>query len=535
MRKPSIWKKKKFKELLVIFLILFLSFWLIRPFLKSGFFPTHDGEWAVVRLGAMHRALMAGHFPVRWAGNLNFSYGYPLFLFTYPLPYYLGEIFNLFGFGLVNSIKILFVLSVIFSGLAMFLLGRELFGDIGGSIAAIFYLYAPFRLVDLYVRGSLGESLAFVLYPLLFLSLIKFKQNPRRWLALGAIFYGALILTHNVSALLITPFLVIFAFLSSPRRSLGIFVLGVGLASFFLFPALSEKSKIALSQIPLADKSQHFVNFRQLLMPSWGYGSPGSEDAFSFQLGLVHLIGLFLGLILWFKNNNRFFLFFTLCFLVTIFLTLPVSGVFWELPFFKEVDFPWRYLGPASFFLALSLGYLGTRWRTRMVAVVLAFLAIVVNFRYAKPVSFINYPDEYYLTNEATTTSANELMPIWVQEKPTERPKNRVEVIGGKAKIDQVAFNAKKTQFDVVAEAESEIQINMIYFPGWQAKVDGKITPLSYDNEEGVIRMKIFSGKHQVVVEFKETPLRLFADAVSLVSLTITGGILIKNRRKNEA
>jgi len=532
MRKPSIWKKKKFKELLVIFLILFLSFWLIRPFLKSGFFPTHDGEWAVVRLGAMHRAIIAGHFPVRWAGNLNFSYGYPLFLFTYPLPYYLGEIFNLFGFGLVNSIKILFVLSVIFSGLAMFLLGRELFGDIGGSIAAIFYLYAPFRLVDLYVRGSLGESLAFVLYPLLFLSLIKFKQNPRRWLALGAIFYGALILTHNVSALLITPFLVIFAFLSSPRRSLGIFVLGVGLASFFLFPALSEKSKIALSQIPLADKSQHFVNFRQLLIPSWGYGSPGSEDAFSFQLGLVHLIGLFLGLILWFKNNNRFFLFFTLCFLVTIFLTLPVSGVFWELPFFKEVDFPWRYLGPASFFLALSLGYLGTRWRTRMVAVVLAFLAIVVNFRYAKPVSFINYPDEYYLTNEATTTSANELMPIWVQEKPTERAKEKVEILSGEGVIKNLVFNAKKVSFAVEAETELGVQINTIYFPGWRVKVDGKEASLEYENERGVIEVPIGEGEHQVLVEFSETPFRAFSDIISLTSLVLVSGLLVKRKIK---
>jgi len=540
MKKQNIWKKNNFKKIknFLLFLgIIFLSFPLIFPFLKPGFFPTHDGEWAIVRLGAMHRALISGQFPVRWAGNLNFSYGYPLFLFTYPLPYYLGEIFNLLGFGLIGSIKTLFILSIIFSGLTMFLLGKELFGEIGGLIAAIFYLYAPFRLVDLYVRGSLGESLAFVLYPLLFLSLIKFKKNPNFWLAIGAIFYGAVILTHNISALLITPFLVIFAFLSCPRCSLGIFLLGVGLASFFFLPALAEKSKIILSEVPLADKNQHFVTFSQLLVSSWGYGSPGSKDAFSFQLGLIHLIALFLCLIVWLKNKDHFFSFFTCCFLMTIFLTLPISSAFWKLPLLKEVDFPWRYLGSATFFISLSLGYLGTQKRyLKVVGVALALLAAAVSFRYARPINFIDYPDEYYFTNEATTTSADELMPIWVKEKPTSRPTQKVEIISGRGKIENLNYDSKKISFTVFAEEEVKVQINTIYFPGWYLKVDNQpLTKFEINEPKGVINFVVSSGNHKVFAYFGETEIRVLADLISLGSLIVTGGLLVKSwRRKNE-
>jgi len=75
------------KVYIYIFILIALSLLVIGPFFKPGFFETHDGGWAVVRLGAMHRAFADLHLPARWAGELNFGYGYPLFEFTYPLPY----------------------------------------------------------------------------------------------------------------------------------------------------------------------------------------------------------------------------------------------------------------------------------------------------------------------------------------------------------------------------------------------------------------------------------------------------------------
>jgi len=536
------------KKLMFGFLIVFLSLPLVWPLLQSGFFTTHDGLWAVVRQGAMHRALMAGHFPVRWAGSLNFGYGYPLFLFTYPLPYYLGEIFNLLGFGLVGSVKLLFALSVFFSGMGMFWLGKRLWGNWGGLLSSVLYLYAPFRLVDLYVRGSLGESLAFVFYPWLLLAFLEISQGKKIWMVWGALLSGGLILTHNVSALLFFPFLMVFLIfeisrlskskkLIAGRNSLIAIILGFGLAAFFLLPALLEKGNIALSQMSLADTSRHFVSLKQLVLPSWGYGNPGEQNAFSFQLGWVHLLGLGVGIMLWLKGKHRKesyrFAFLIGSLLALLMLALPISFLFWRyMPLFSEIDFPWRVLGPASFFLALGIGYLGLKKRYWPLLLGLIGLVVAVNVGYAKPQGRINYPDNFYLTNEATTTSADELMPIWVKEKPIERAENRVEIVTGEGEISELAFNNQKITFRVNLRNDSEVQINSVYFPGWHLRANEEMVAIQPSEETGLIRFWLPEGNNQVLAEFKKTPLRLVADIMSLASLLALGGVFWAAKKK---
>ena len=88
--------------LLIVFSLIF-SIPLLLPYFHSGFFPTHDGEWSVVRLTDMYRELKDLQFPARYSGNLNFGYGYPLFEFAYPLPYYLGFFIHIFH---VNNFKV---------------------------------------------------------------------------------------------------------------------------------------------------------------------------------------------------------------------------------------------------------------------------------------------------------------------------------------------------------------------------------------------------------------------------------------------
>ena len=91
----------------VLFFSIIISIPLLIPYLHSGYFPTHDGEWAVVRLSDMFREVRDFQFPPRYSGNLNFGYGYPLFNFAYPFPYYIGIVIHMLGFGFVDTIKII--------------------------------------------------------------------------------------------------------------------------------------------------------------------------------------------------------------------------------------------------------------------------------------------------------------------------------------------------------------------------------------------------------------------------------------------
>jgi len=146
----------------LLFLILVLSVIALWPFFRQGYFETHDGEWMVIRFSAFHQTLASGQFPVRFVDRLNNNYGYPVLNFLYPLPFYLAEIPKVFGVGFVDSVKIVFILSTVASVLAMFWALSQIFNRWASFAGAILYLYAPYRFVDLYVRGSLGESVAFL-------------------------------------------------------------------------------------------------------------------------------------------------------------------------------------------------------------------------------------------------------------------------------------------------------------------------------------------------------------------------------------
>src|SRR3989344_5590527 len=97
------------KKIILPFIFSFLiSIPILLPYFHAGYFPTHDGQWAVVRLADMYRTVKDLQIPARYSGYLNAGYGYPLFNFAYPFPYYVGLIPLSLGFGFVGSIKILF-------------------------------------------------------------------------------------------------------------------------------------------------------------------------------------------------------------------------------------------------------------------------------------------------------------------------------------------------------------------------------------------------------------------------------------------
>lgn len=522
----------------VIIFSLIISFPVILPYFHKGYFPTHDGEWAVVRLSDMFRELKDFQIPPRFSGNLNFGYGYPLFNFAYPFPYYLGFFIHLFKFNFVNSIKILFAASVFFSALFIFLASKKLWGSsLSGVISSILYIYLPYRFVDLYVRGSIGESISFALFPLIiFLILKQIETNKPFFFITTAFSYAVLIMTHNIMSILFTPLILIFVFsLTIFKKNIPwkhlIFSLFFGLliSAFFWVPALFEKQNILLSKIPIADRSLYFADFEQLLIPKWGYGVPTEKDGFTYQIGLPHL-GLFLLTIIvliYFyirkKNFKEFFLFkfsgiLIITSLVLIFLLFSQSSFIWGYtPFLKEINYPWTILAPLGFLLSLLAGFLTFNRITGYIALLTVIVAVIIFLPYAHPKYYFDRGDSFYFTNDATTTSSKELMPLWVKKLPIERPKNKVEILNGAGIAQNIVYNSKKINFEAVIEERTKLRINTIYYPGWKAYINGKESNIDYSNEKGVMDLSVVKGKSDINLIFTETPIRFASDAVSLI------------------
>lgn len=518
-----------------LILIFIAAIPIISPLTKEGYFPTHDGQWAVVRLTEMHRELKDGQFPPRWSDYLNHGFGYPLFLFTYPFPYYLGELIHLAGFSFVDSIKVVFLLSVLVSAIGMFFLGKKIDGNFAGFVSSVLYMYAPFRLVNLYVRGSIGESLSFAIFPLLFLATLNLITNPDRLrLVAVSILVAVLITTHNAVSLLFLPFWLAFIFVAikmyaedlklyTIKYFLPAILLGLGIASYFWLPALLEKQYILLSTIPLADKSEHFIKPLEFLYSPWSYGLKPS-----FQLGWVHIIIFIIDIILLLilkgieGQKLKYIGFFTIgAVAVSLLMTNEISNLLWKLPLLSSIDFPWRMMTPLAFFMSLASVYIVEKRLTKVLALILLIFAFFLVQNFAKPAAYFEKEDQYYSTNDDTTTSMDELMPIWVKDKPTNKPDQKIVQLNGNVAFENIQYDSKSIKARGYASGPSIIGINTIYFPGWILKVnDTPIIP-DYSNSKGIMTFSLPPGNFNIETRFESTPLRKLADAISLLSIIV--------------
>ncbi len=391
------------KEFLIVLLSAFVFISLaVSPLFRPDFFPMHDFTH-VARLYDLDKTIKDGQFPARWASDFGYGYGMPLFNFYAPLPYYLAEVFHLAGFDFVVSIKIVFGLSFVLSFLFMYFLAREFWGKLGGVVSAVAFVYVPYHAVDFYVRGALGELWAIAFLPLLFYGFYKLSQKQNYgYFLLSSLSLAAVILSHNIVALIAIPFLLVFIallfFLNPNKKSFIFYILSfisaLGLSAFFFLPALLEKDFTVVNVLTQGYGSYlyHFLYIRQLWFSPWGYGGSilGIEDGMSFQIGQLHLvlviIAVFSAIWLWRKKQEISFLilFFLAVFIFSAFMTTLKSQFIWDrISLLAFIQFPWRFLSLIIFAVSFLSGAIfllvkKTAWQT-ILAGVLIFIFVFLN------------------------------------------------------------------------------------------------------------------------------------------------------------
>ncbi|MDE2026128.1 MAG: hypothetical protein KGJ07_06545 [Patescibacteria group bacterium] len=549
-------KNKQIVSVVWISLVLLLiAVPIVLPFVHVGYFPSHDGEWAVVRLADMFREIRDHQFPPRYSGNLNFGYGYPLFNFAYPLPYYFGLLIYMFKFSFINSIKLVFAVSTFISVIFMYLASKEFWGNKwAGFASSLLFAYLPYRLVDLYVRGSIGETVAFAFFSFLFFCAVRMHKNPKQifYVPLTGLAIAGLVLSHNIMATFFLPiFVLFFACLAwnNYKEYIVPFVssvfLGIAVSAFFWLPALSEKHLILLSKIPIADRTINYVALRDLLFRPWGYGIPeAATGGFTYQIGWPQIIVFLIvaGFLIinavkkkTFSEQFRTAIFLTFAVIVMTAMLFSFTNIIWKtVPLLKEINYPWTLLGPIGFIISFASGYLCTlkMKRVKQEVLVLGIFAVALYLPFAKPEKFTYYDNNYYATNDATTTSSSEYTPLWVTERPLQRPAEKVELISGFGTISGLVYDSKLTSFTVVVKQPVTARINTIYYPGWKVFVDGVNVIPSYANPRGVMDIVVPIGTHTVRAVFGETPLRGISDGVSIGAVLMCLGLMGFSLRK---
>lgn len=148
----------------IILLILLSSLLAIDPFFHNGIFTAHDIEANIARFGAFYNSFMEGNIIPRWAKDLANGYGGPILMLSYSIPYYLAMLFHFVGFSLIDSIKILNLVTLVGSACLMYCFLRCYFDSYPSLLGGLFYVYAPYRISNIYARGSVSENTAFLLF-----------------------------------------------------------------------------------------------------------------------------------------------------------------------------------------------------------------------------------------------------------------------------------------------------------------------------------------------------------------------------------
>jgi len=558
---------------------------LVAVVLAPGWFVGHD-DLHPVRLFEQDLMIRSGQFPVRWYPDIAGGYGSPHPQFYAPFFYLLAQIFLFAGLPLTASLKGAVAVVVIATSIAMYRLVRAFFGEEGGLVAAAAVSYAPYHLLDLFVRTAFSELTVFLFVPLVLLGFHRLAERPGpgRIAAAGAALAG-LCLGHTITLLLVPPLLVSFLLLLAWRErfdakvlraAAAAAILGFALAGFFLVPLVAEQGAIDTSVFSTGyfTFDRHFVAPVQLLWSRWGYGlsAEGAADAMSFRLGVLQILGCLAAALLAPRIRRAsapgaaMTLYMGILSAAGVFMALRVSAPIWRaVQPLQFVQFPWRFLVlPAigTAFLAgaavsaVTRGGAGRAWVPALcTALIIAASAGMLGFEKRIPIETIRF--RRVSSPERRADLSRDRVPggltrgfvrnqflDWPDHLPPgafppppdegdlDRP--RAEVVGGRATLTVEERGPVRYHLSVRAEEPSLVRLNVYRFPGWRWLLDGRPAPWGpAPADRPALTLEVPAGLHEVEAAYVRTAPRWAGDILSLASigvLTALAAVAMKRR-----
>jgi hypothetical protein len=562
-----------------LWLVVALSVFAWGPLLTPAyFFNAHDAKHSVFFLVEFDQTFRDGYLWPRWSPDFSFGYGYPLFNLYAPLSFYGAQVLVLTGFGFTAAIKIMYILATIGAGLSMYGFVRRLYGTDAGLLAAVVYMYVPFHLVEIFVRSAYAEFVALAVIPLLFWAFTELVSSPSpRRVALAALAYGALALTHHTTFFTYTPLLMIYIiflllvwagfgpkpFVSRALSAGAAGALGVGLAGIYLIPLVAELRFVKVEQWTSGsyDYLQHFVYFSQLLSPEWGFGYAGAGllDDFSFQIGIVAL-SLFsfvvvLSLSHRYPHRNIAFFFIVLTMAAILMMSTAAESIWQVLPIAALVQFPWRLLTVSAFCIAVVSGPLVASVRSIELIpaalslrnpdpaaakiYLLSLVVILASFAFTRPqyteipawaetpLAVINW-DRASIADRVGMVAVTEEQPHtspMEQQYLAGEPLTTAGIIAGRGTVEIVHHGGGSDEISVSAAEPVTVQFYTYDYPGWQVTLNGR--PIAYRPEPpfGLITVDVPAGEHTLRLQMGRTLPRTVGGLTSGLSLAILIGL----------
>jgi hypothetical protein len=555
-------KIEKYTLIGILLLFVLSAILMLRQLMSDAYFSCiiqdtfeHTG-WA----WQFTETLKQGIIYPRWMPLKFWGYGSPIFVLYPPLAYYLVAFFTVFTGSVITAMNITKFLALFLSGAGMFFLVREFYPEKIALLTSSFYVVFPYTIFQFYCIGTFASTVSFMWFAPIILFAYRYMKNRHyRNILYAGLCYAGLILTHLVYAYIFSYVLVAFVLYMSvferTYRNLtiipAIIVLGILLSAAYILPLAFEKQFMHLDAI--TGEGFNFAHY--FVLPDMTDQFPsGSVWPVYYNTFLFHMLFLITLTLLFFsqlvknlqtmKKENKLSVtvFFIGIALWSMFLLFGISTFIWKtVPYFKYISFPFRWLNIAAFaivfvsasgFWLIGHAYKKKRWNTFLLAL-LFLICLFLDYKYISSATF--FSEHALLPVKVEKWVTTEYLPKWVAtekvvKKGTSKEK-RVDIIGeGKATIIQ--WNAAERIIKMRAQEPLTVRMKTFYFPGWKAYLDDIPIPIKTEEGAGTMLIDVPKGRHVLILKFEDTPIRVYAKIISVITIVCMSFLFIVSRLK---
>ena len=533
-------KNKKNTMVFILVLALITS---IPAFAFPGIRSGHDTYFHLSRISAVADNIKElNFFKGVYSGYIN-DYGYANGLFYPDIFLYIPALFVVLGVNVIFAYKIFLFIINFFSILFIYKvikgISKNNYASILGSIV---YAFSAYRLVDMYQRSALGETLAFVFIPLIIYGIYEIVFEDKKKFYILTLGMSGLILSHVVSTYIIGILLFVFCLINikqllKEKRILYLILAALMtllITSFFLMPMLEQMMSQTFYYTNTASVD-HFQLFRRTVpFYSLFIEIPSLRTVLYDKYWIPSGIGLIFLYFIYMRVKHREIKnkFIDELYIISIVTLLPITITpFWKLGIVKKtlymIQFPWRfYIVPTLLLTVAGSIFISKITESKKIlkyTLLLSCIPLGTMICFSAMDKRINGMKEY-------TAASAEYLPVEVDK---DFPYARGNIIVSNNKIE-MDFEKNGTTMNINFKQNSKdtyLELPLIYYKGYEAKIN-KTNLETFKTENGFVAVRVNDIKEgKINVKYTGTKLAKITKIISSLSIAAITVYIIRKEK----
>lgn len=408
-------------------------------------------------------------------------------------------------------------------------------------VFSIFYTLAATRLIDVYLHGAIGQTLAFVFYPLVLSGIYNILYKDESKWHLLTIGMSCLLLSHVISTLLMVILVASLVILNGKnlikenKRFISLFkatLTTIPLVLFYLVPLIEQFSYQDLYAMnnPLFKLSENTVSIKDIVLYTL------FTHPYGATIGILSATYLLVYLKNWKKisKSSKHLV------SISLFCWLGTTNLFyWGLldnTFLNNIQFPWRLFSVAtlliSWFMSIDdLGLLDNKLirRSTLTLSILTLITFEIIMRVSTP--FFTKNEEFNDVSNSFIGVGQEYLPLTTSNDKLKDLKNEPIYNVNSGFITKYSKDYDTITFNYNFKEETLVTLPFINYKGYYINESGTVKIKESDSVPGLISLNL-KGEGEIKLEYKGTIIQHLTLGLSILAWLNLALYLLKMKLK---